>query len=209
MPARSREADPSYNARHAYLPEMQRKQTWSGRWMHKATKETLAKKRKNRISRKLCTREESRDEKKQTLAKVDQTPSHALWYMMWVLYITFVNIACFVSCRAQAARLCAFNLVRRRKVRGTGQVRAPRQGDRGQVLQADRSRLREGSKLRCESSIPSESAAVSAVHGARPTLLGEHARQRKSRYRRDCLGRAVVLACRVEWLAVGRRAVRR
>jgi hypothetical protein len=148
--------------------------------------------------------------KKQTLAKVDQTPSHALWYMMWVLYITFVNIACFVSCRAQAARLCAFNLVRRGKLRGRARSALRRQGDRGQVPRSGRSRLREGGELRCKSSIPSESAAVCAVHGARPALLGKHARQRKSsRYRRDCLGRAVVLARGVEWLAVGGRAVGR
>jgi len=84
-------------------------------------KQTLARKSTwtKRISRKSLyeRREKETLERKEEIAKVDETPSHA-WYMMLV-YIMFVHIAFRLV--SGVARLCASTLVRS-GTKGIGQV---------------------------------------------------------------------------------------
>lgn len=73
---------------------------------------------------------------------------------------------CFVSCRAEAAGLCASTRAVWKDQGGRARSALSKQCDRGQVPRSDVYVLREGGVLWCESGIPSETAAESAVHGA-------------------------------------------
>jgi hypothetical protein len=88
---------------------------------------------------------------------------------MMLVYIMFVHIAFrLVSGRRRAVRS---NLGAVGNKGGLARSTVPTGINRGQVLQSDIRRLREGGVLWCESSIPSESVAVSTVRGG-PALLG-------------------------------------
>jgi hypothetical protein len=96
------------------------------------------------------------------------------WYLMWVLYITCVNIASFVS-----SRLVLKPRGRAHQPAATWEDQGdwpgpclPGNGTEDGYHVSGGTLLRESCVLRGKSTVPSESMAVSAVHGAGPALLG-------------------------------------
>jgi hypothetical protein len=137
--------------------------------MHKATKENArykTHKGKSGYQGNFVPEKRREKEKKQTLAKVDQTPSHALVYDVGVVHhFREYRIFRLVSCSSRL--VVRINLLRRGKIRGDWPgPRFPGNVTEDKYHVSDCTRLREGGVLRCKSTVPSESVAVSAVHGA-------------------------------------------